>query len=149
MKFKFPFETLMRERNIRRNEAEKEYRAAQSKVYEQQIILNQYKDSLEESVAQLNIVRQGNGRLSSTLKSLDEYIAGQKLRIKNQVKAVLGLEEIAEQKRMVLVEAAKEVKILDKLKEKRYTEFKVRLRKHEAKILDEVAIMQTVRRDNR
>ncbi len=149
MKFKFPFETLMRERNIRRNEAEKEYRVAQSKVYEQQAVLNGYKDSLEESVAQLNIVRQGNGRLSSTLKSLDEYIAGQKVRIKNQVKTVLGLEEIAEQKRMVLVEAAKEVKILDKLKEKRYTEFKRRLHKHEAKILDEVAIMQTVRRDNR
>jgi flagellar FliJ protein len=147
MSFKFPFETLARERTSRRNEAEREYRISQSKVYEQTQVLNEQKGLYNSAVEQLHSVRKGEGKLSSSLVALDDFISGQKVRIQNQIKMVKGLEEIAEQKRLVLVEAAKEVKVLEKLREKRYNEYKIKMRKREAKLLDEIAIMQTVRRD--
>lgn len=147
MRFRFPFETLEKERRVRRNEAEREYRLALNKVEEQQSRLNSYKKKLVDAIDQIASVRSGAGQVISTLRSLDEYIRGQKIRIQLQAKTVQGLAEIADQKRLVLVEAAKEVKILEKLREKRYNEFKRELRKREAKVIDEIAIMQTVRRE--
>lgn len=147
MKFKFAFNTLMKERKIRQDEARREFLQATQRVDEQQRILGAYRDSLSRAIDQIQNVRSGEGKVAASLTSLDEFVKGQKVRIQGQVRTVQGLEEIANQKRLVLVEAAREVKVLEKLKEKQYNEFKKKRLKHELKIIDEVAVMRAARRE--
>ena len=145
MRFKFPFETLMKERRIRRDEAERVFRLAQHKVDEQRDLLTQYREGLKVARADVGGVRAGGGKLVGALSSYEDFIEGQKIRIQRQHKTVKSLEEVAEQKRILLVEANKDLKALEKLREKRYNEFKVQLRKREAKFSDEVSIMRAAR----
>lgn len=145
MKFKFPFEAVMKERRIRRDQAERDYRASQAKVDEQKGILGSMKGSLGEALDGVQQVRSGGGKLGSALKSYQEFIEGQKIRIQRQIKTIKGLEEIADEKRNILVEVAKDLKILEKLKEKKYNQFKVEMRKKEMKFIDEISITRAAR----
>jgi flagellar FliJ protein len=145
MRFKFQFETLMRARKARQDEAQRDYRLAVAKVNEQKNKLMQMKTALTEARLEMQTIREGGGKLTAFLVSIEEFLNGQKVRIQNQNKVIKGLDEITEQKRLVLVEAAKELKTLEKLREKRYNEFKTLVRKKELKTLDEVSVMRAAR----
>lgn len=147
MKFKFAFTTLMKERKIRQDEARREFLQASQRVEEQVRILGAYRESLARAIDQIQRVRSGAGQVAGSLIALDEFVKGQKIRIQGQIRTVQGLEEIANQKRLVLVEAAREVKVLEKLKEKQYNEFKKQRLKHELKAIDEIAVMRAARRE--
>ncbi len=125
MRFKFPFETLMKERRIRRDEAERVFRLAQHKVDEQRDLLTQYRDGLKVARADVGGVRAGGGKLVGALSSYEDFIEGQKIRIQRQHKTVKSLEEVAEQKRILLVEANKDLKAL--VKEGRFLAHAVQL----------------------
>lgn len=145
MKFKFPFETLMKDRLIKRDEAQKEYQLARAKLDEQLQKLATMKHQQKRAYKEAEVTVSVGGQAGSKLKSIETFITGQKIRIQSQTKVIKGLEELLEQKRLVLVEAAKELKILEKLKEKRYNEFKVLRRKKEQKEMDEVSILRATR----
>lgn len=145
MKFKFPFDTLMKSRKTKRDEAERDYRLALSKSDDQKSKLSNMRMQLSGARSEMQTVRETGGKMSAALASIEDFLVGQKVRIQNQVKLIKGLDEIVEQKRLILVEAAKELKSLEKLKEKRYNEFKVLVRKKELKTIDEVSVMRAAR----
>jgi flagellar FliJ protein len=145
MKFKFPFETLIKERKVRRDEAERDYRIALSKVEEQKAVQTQMKSALKDALNETQNIKKTGGMLASALVSYEEFVQGQKVKIQRHGKTIKGLEDIAEEKRKILVEAARDLKVLEKLKEKRYTQFKQEVRKKEMKLLDEIAITRAAR----
>src|SRR4051794_11903709 len=105
MKFKFPLNTLMKARNIRKDETERDYRIALSKSVEQRTKLQNMKDDLVRAREEMQSVRESGGKLTPALMSIEEFVQGQKIKIQNQSRTVKGLEDIAEQKRLILVEA--------------------------------------------
>ncbi len=145
MKFQFPFETLMKARRARRNEAERDYRLALAKADEQRNRLQNMRSEMSNARVEMQNIRENGGKLNAALVSVEDYLVGQKIRIQIQLKTLKGLDEIVEQKRLILVEAAKELKSLEKLREKRYTEFKVQVRKKELKNIDEISVMRAAR----
>jgi flagellar FliJ protein len=66
------------------------------------------------------------------------YIEVLKQRIIEQKKAVAKAEQIAEEKRLILVEAMKERKALQTLKDKNFEEFKEEEKRAEQRMVDEV-----------
>ena len=145
MKFIFSLETVLRDREIKKNEAEKEYREALNKADKQRLQINKMRNDLANARRETQRVRQGGGHLAAALVSIEEFIVGQKIRTARQSEILKGLEDIAEQKRLVLVEVHKDFKALEKLKEKKYEEFKKEKAKKELKFLDEVSVMRAAR----
>ena len=146
MKFKFALHALLKVRKFKRDEAERDFRLSQSRVLEQTLVFQNMKSDLDSAQFEVQAVRVSGGKLVGSLISLEEFIVGQKVRIRSQARSVKGLEEIADQKREILVEAAREFKILEKLKAKRYAEFRKLRQKREAKILDEISTQNYARR---
>lgn len=145
MKFRFPFETLLKQRNILRDEAQREFRNAMNKVDDATGILQEMRHMLQVAREDVRTVRDGGGQLVGSLKSYEEFIEGQKIRIQNQIKLVKSLEEIAEKKRDALIEANRDLKSLEKLKEKRYNEFVKQAQKKDMKFIDEISVMRAAR----
>lgn len=146
MKFKFPFNTLMKQRALLRDEAERDYRISEAKVQEQKAILTKMRGDLSSALIETQRIRENGGKLRGALASYEEFTVGQKVRIQRQIKTIKGLEEIADEKRAILVEKARDLKILEKLKEKRYTQFKKEVRKKEMKVLDEISVTRAARK---
>ncbi|MCL2610400.1 MAG: flagellar export protein FliJ [Defluviitaleaceae bacterium] len=69
---------------------------------------------------------------------LNNYIEHLKKAIERQKDVIMKAEIILEQKRQALIEASKERKTLDKLKENKFEEFKFFEKQGEQKIIDEV-----------
>lgn len=140
MKFKFPLDIVLKERKVRRDEAERDYRIALSKLEDQRLKLEKMRARLKSVRNEMQSACESGGHLSGTLVSMAEFVEGQKIRLQSEFQVLKSLEEIAEGRKRILVEAQKELKTLEKLREKRYTEFKTRMRKKENELMDEISI---------
>ncbi len=138
-KFKFRLEPLLKIREHREKERQKEHAAAATKVHEQ-----------KSSVATIDSQRIGTmdyrreklvGRLSiAEALVYSRYL----MRLKREriagVELLHGLEREAEKKRQKLVAAARDRKIFDLLKEKQQRRHREEAEKVDQKELDEVAV---------
>jgi flagellar FliJ protein len=71
---------------------------------------------------------------------LDDFMSGQKIKIARQRDVVINHNQIVEGKQEILIGAAKERKILEKLKEKKLAAFKKLIQKKERKATDEIVV---------
>lgn len=138
----------MEVRKIEVDLAQRDFQNAKAREMVEQDRLNMMVASLEENLARRFSTQKSGGQVSENLKTIQTFIEGQKVRIQNQEKVIEGLAKITEDKRLVLVEMMKNLKTLEKLKEKRFNEFKKEVRKREVKVLDELVVMEHGRRGN-
>lgn len=142
MKFEFSFEKLLEYRLSLENIAKRDWVDAQRKVDEAERELREMYDQIDHSREQaLKLQRQG-GKRSASLMQIDEFVELQKILIEKKKRQIRELKSIAEEKQGLLVEAARERKILEKLKEKRFEEFKKKRKKHEIKVIDDLVVMR-------
>ncbi len=74
------------------------------------------------------------------LNELDNFVDGMKFRIEKQREIVIAHTHIVEHKQEILQLAAKERKILEKLKEKKHADYKKLMKKAEFKRNDELVV---------
>jgi flagellar FliJ protein len=138
-KFKFRLEPLLKIREHREKERQKDHAAAVGKVHEQ-------KDAVEgidnERISTMDYQR---GKSVGRLLIAEALVYSRYLmRLKREriagVELLHGLQKEAEQKRQELVEAARERKIFDLLKEKQQQRHREEAEKADQKELDEVAV---------
>lgn len=140
MRFEFSLESLLTHRRRLEELAQREYAEAQSKVDAAALKLNEYYDQVDEARHRSASLEVRGGAQAGALISIDEFIAGQKYRIEAQRKVIRDLKVEAERLQEILIEAAKETKTLEKLKERQLEEFKLKRRKAETKALDELIV---------
>jgi flagellar FliJ protein len=139
-RFKYRLEPLLKIRQYREKERQKEHAAAAQEVVKQK----QELESLENHRAEtFDLQRQ---RLVGTMSVADALICSRYLvRLKRQRMAgtglLHGLEREAEKKRRKLVEAARERKMYELLKEKQQLRHRQEIEKFDQKLLDEVAVV--------
>lgn len=112
------------------------------------------RDKLAEFAAELNSLRlechraSGPGRVPIDglldAQRFELHVRGEQATVQSQLQALAG--EI-ERRRLALVEADREVRVLEKLREARQAEHAVDERRQEAKELDEVAARCVARED--
>jgi len=82
--------------------------------------------------------KSSNGCKLSTLKNIDDYIKNLHLKIKRQNDKIAEKKEKIQFIKNKLIEISKEKKIFEKLKEKKFEEYKTFLKLEEDKIIDQL-----------
>lgn len=142
MAFKFAFSTLLRHRHNLEEAARKEFLEAQARVDQCLKDLDQLYEDQDQARLEIEKISRQGGHNSPRLQALDEFIAGTEIKIQRQRAKARELIQVAEDKRDILIEAAKEHKILLKVKDRRYAEFKRAERKREEKVMQDLVTMR-------
>lgn len=147
MAFRFALNTVLNHRKRMEEVAQREFSEAQADVDR---CLNElegmYRRVDEVRVEISNLERIGTPDSLSTIQEMHSFINGHKIRIERVRLKARELLIIAEEKHEALIAAAREKKILVKLKEKRFAEYRSWLQRIEAKELDDLTMVRTARR---
>lgn len=142
MKFKFPLKTVMRQRKIIEELAQKEFQNAQAELQSEISKLNFFEEQVTQAHINSYEVQMSAGHVAGALKSNYEFLKGQDVRIERQRAKVQEIEKLVEAKREILRHAVVEYKIIEKLKEKKWEEFKQEYSNEEQKEMDEQSILR-------
>lgn len=149
-KFRYRLERLLKLKEHREKERQKDHAVAQGKVIEQKAIIRRLGGRRQTTLANQRHKLVGSVSVAEALvcsrylqRLKREQIAGEEL--------LHGLEKEAAERRMKLVEAARERKIFELLKEKQKMRHYQQLEKQDQKETDEIAAsnFQRPKRDRR
>jgi len=141
VKFKFSYEKLEEYYKQQEQIASRDYNESMAHLdNEKQRYQNMFEelDVAAEDGAALRA--RPEGAPIARLVQIDDYIDGQKINIARQREIVINHTHIVEQKQEILIAATKESKTYEKLRENQFTAFKQKLKKHEAKVNDELVV---------
>ena len=93
---------------------------------------------LDQTREKISLTYNENTSPLGMIQYMNEFIEGTKVRISTARMEVRELMQNAEDKLELLVEASREVRVLEKLKEKKMSEHKKAANKKETKILDDM-----------
>lgn len=149
MKFEFRLQKLLEYREQLKKEAEQAYQEALSNVALAEEELKEIEQSIVESFNYIGqAIHSNDKKLKMGLASQAEnYIRGQKYQARLQNQSIHELKLIVEQKREKLTRLAVDFHALEKVREKKYEEFKQKEKKKEAQKVDELVTMR-FRRNN-
>lgn len=132
-------------RQLKMDLARKDYLEAVAFLQDEQKKLQEMIDTKNRSLAERSQLVQGSGAWQASVDQINHYLAGQDLRIVQQNERLLKIEKVVESRREILKDALTEVKILERLKEKKKADFLQEVRQNEAKELDEISSTRFVR----
>ena len=147
MAFQFGLDSVLKHRQRLEDLAQREFAEAQQAVDEcLRAIEAMYQrlDQVREEISQLQ--QRGQPRDIDQVREMDAFIIGHKIRIERQRLHARELLVVAENKQGALMEAARNKKILLKLKERRLSEYRTWLARLEAKELDDQTMLRSARR---
>ncbi|HEY4543636.1 MAG TPA: flagellar export protein FliJ [Tissierellaceae bacterium] len=140
MRYKFKFQNLLNYKETMENFKKSEYGKALNSYYEEENVLNQIEKTRESILNNKNqdIINIGNLRMyNNYLKKID-------LDIEEQKELVEVSRKQMEKSQKELVEAMKDKKVFEKLKEKDLKEFLKEEKKIEDKVIDEIVTFRTI-----
>lgn len=146
MKFNFRLEALMRQRKADRDNAQRIYADAQDSVQRQLAMIKRMYAEIDKARLICDETQAQKGTSSTSLANIDEFIEGQKIRIKMAREKARELMSIAEEKLEILTDKMRDYKMLEKLKERQHVQFKNEKSKKEIKELDDITIMRAHQR---
>ena len=145
-KFKFRLEPLLKIREHREKERQKEHASATADVQRQRGQIDGIDRERLDTIEYQRLHSLGQLSIASALASSRFLVRLKRDRITGK-EFLRALEKKAEQKRQLLVHAARERKIFESLKEKQSVRHVEEANKAEQKVLDEVAVTAFVRRN--
>ena len=147
MKYEFSLEVVLLHRRRAENEARRVFLLAQAKVDAAVSQLNEYYAQVDRTRDESLKLQLQGGAAAPSLVTNESFVTGQRFRIEAQRMQIRDLKMEAEVLQEALLEAAKEVKTLEKLKERQMDEFKKKRRKHEAREIDEIVTLRYKNQD--
>lgn len=145
MKFKFPFENVLRHRKVLEDLAQKDFQEANSVLNQQIKILEEMKEQVIRARQSAFDRQSGGGFAGASLTQVHEFLKGQDVRIERQQQKVQDFQKGVENLREILRQKAIDYKIIESLKETKKTDFKKEQAVRDQKIADEVATMRFLR----
>ncbi len=147
MKFVFLFENVLKQKKRIEDEKAKEFSAAQIE-YDQsvEVLDKMYLDVDEARNNASNLLLEGKGTKEG-LDVIEEFIVGQKIRILNQQEDIRNKLNDLDKKRENLKTASIDKKIMEKLKENQFMDFKKKKKKKEDKENNDRAVMRFIKRE--
>ncbi len=142
MKFKFPLQTVVRHRKIKEDLAQKDFLEAQAELNKELQNLKFLEEQLHQAHVQAHNLEVAGGMQGPALSQIHEFKKGQVLRIERQKMRISEVEKWVEERREILRQAALEYKIIEKLREKKFEEYKLERISKEQKEADEQSILR-------
>jgi flagellar FliJ protein len=140
MAFKFSLLPLLKHRKRLEDEALKAYADAQAKVDAAEKQLQALFDQIDDARVSAQQFTLEGGAQSTRLEQIDQFINLQKILIEKKREAIRDLRFVAETKHELLIEAVRERKTLERLREHRQASYKLMLKKQELKQVDEMVV---------
>ena len=140
MKFTFSFQKLLDHKRALEDVARRNWLEAKSSVDRADAELKAMYGQIDQARMRVGDLEREGGPRGPALAQIDEFINGQKIRIERHRLRMRELIAEAERLQEILIEAAKERKTLDKLRERRLEEYKVQRKKRELKQVDELVV---------
>ena len=142
-KFRFALESVLKYRGRLEEEAKRAFAEAQRRVDEQRAKIDaMYRRADEVREEILGLERAGSGRDLELVRESEGFLIGHARRIQAERQTLAELLGVLEDAQEHLVHAAREKKVLVKLREARRSEFVQRLDRLEALELDEMATVR-------
>ena len=142
-KFKFSLDNIIKFKIDREEEIILQFADVQNILIKEQKILKDLEDRLDEALIS---ARDNKELTTGQRKNVYQYSELLRQRISLQRENVLNIKDQVEIKRKELVEAQKERKAMEKLKERAYEKYKGELKIKEQKESDEIALFSFIRR---
>ncbi len=142
MKFKFPLQSVVKHRKIIEDLAQKDFMEAQAELNTEIEKLEKMQVDLHESHQRVGQLQKAGGHQGPALSQIHEFKKGQDVRIAKQQHKIQEFEKIVEEKREILRQAALDYKIIEKLKEKKFEEYKFERNTEEQNEADEQSILR-------
>lgn len=142
MKFKFPLQKVLEHRKIKENLAQKDFQEAVNLLNEEQARLNQMSQQIQNAHLQAGAFTSQGGAQGPALSQIHEFLQGQQVRIQRQVQKVQEFEKLVEAKREILRQSALEYKIMEKMRENKFEEYRAERLSNDQKEMDEQAILR-------
>ena len=142
MKFKFPLQKVLEHRKIKENLAQKDFQEAVNLYQEELERLNQMGSQVQNAHAQVGALSNQGGAQGPALSQIHEFLQGQQIRIQRQMQKVQEFEKLVEAKREILRQAALEYKIMEKMRENKFEEYRAERLSNDQKEMDEQSILR-------
>lgn len=147
MKFKFPFDTLQKVRKIEEGEAQRIFMEARGRLDACLAKIQAMYDSIDETRLAISRLQFGEDHNKlEEIKSREDFIRGQDIRIKHERQNARALMREVEEKQEILIERARDRKVIERLREKRQADFKKDVKVQEQKQLDDMVSARVKRR---
>lgn len=142
MKFKFPLQKVLEHRKIKENLAQKDFQEAVMLLNEAQTRLEQMIEAKSDAHVQAGHYANQGGAQGPALSQIHEFLKGQEVFIQRQRQKIQEIEKLVESKREILRQAAQEYKIMEKMRENKFEEYKSERLLTEQKEMDEQSILR-------
>lgn len=142
MAFKFRFETLKKHRKTLRDIAQKDYADAEAKANEQMQLIESLYVQIDEANEKSLKLREARPVDMDQMKSIEEFVELQKVKIELEREKARELLSVMEEKQEVLMEKAREFKVVEILRAKELEKHKEKMRLIEAKEVDDINLMR-------
>lgn len=142
MSFKFSYQKLLEHRKTLEDVAQRDAAEAKAAVDQcKRELAHMYYQIDEARMSSMRLSRDG-GSIGAAGAGIDEFIIGQNRRIDIKKQELRQLQYVEEERMQVLVDRTKDKKILEKLKERRYAQYKKDQKKKELKAIDDIVVMK-------
>ena len=148
MKFKFSLEKVLRHRHIQVDLAQRDFAEAQNKLNDEIAVLENMHQLKSNSLAQRAELVQSSQTWTLAVDQINQFLLGQDLRIKKQNQRLPEFEKVVEEMREILRKASIDAKIIEKLKEKKFEDFKLEQNRKEQSEMDELTVLRFSRNEN-
>ena len=142
MKFRFPLQKVMQHRKVLEDLAQTDFQVALAALNLEIDKLAQMDDAVIQAREAAFNKQAAGGKASASLTQVHEFLKGQDIRRERQKEKIKECESLVEKLREILREKAIDYKIMEELKERKKSEWKVQQRKAEQKQADDMTIMR-------
>ncbi|MBV2167414.1 MAG: flagellar export protein FliJ [Bdellovibrio sp.] len=142
MKFKFPLQKVLEHRKIKENLAQKDFQEAMMLLNEENARLEQMLQQKTGAHTQAGALSSQGGAQGPALTQIHEFLKGQEILIHKQKQKIQEIEKLVESKREVLRQAAQEYKIMEKMRENKFEEYRHERLAQDQKEMDEQSILR-------
>ena len=147
MGFLFKFEAVLKHRHHLEDIARRDFMEAQRKLDECLEAINHMYRSIDDTRTGIATAQSvGNTEALQSIRSGEFLIEGQKIRIQNERQKARTLMAVAEEMHEKLLEAMKEYKKIEKLRNQMKAKYRKEMKKLEGKRMHDLSVMSAGRR---
>jgi flagellar protein FliJ len=137
--FKFKLQSVLEIREKKFEDSQFAFAKAKNKLHQENLIMANLIKTLKKTFLSLEEALKSGGIDQTIIFIHQNYILKLKENIKRQKKAIEAAEKELEEKNQLMLEALKEKKIMEKLRERALSDFKSKIEKQEMLLIDEIA----------
>ncbi len=142
MKFKFSMQKVLETRKLRESLQQREFQEAVQFLNQENEQLQKMIDRVAQAHQRAGLLSQTGGHQGPALTQIHDFLKGQEILIHRQQQKIQETQKLVEAKRELLRQASIDYKIIDKMRERKFEEYRRESLIEDQKESDEQSILR-------